>query len=145
MYALPQGEYWGLGIHLHELACLRSVGTLAFCYKQTKSINQNEGQPLKWLLCLCGHHWDTGMSVQRLRKMGWSSVVHDSKMNIYKQEPGGLGLRGNNWVEEEIGATISAQREMKKSLQSLWTPCTSVTSSLHLSRVWDMRALQLSF
>lgn len=74
----------GAGMYLHELAYLRSVGTLAFPYKQTKSINQNEDQPLKWLLCLSGHHSDTGMSVQNPHKIGWSSVVHNSKMNIYK-------------------------------------------------------------
>ena len=32
----------GAGIHLHELAFLRSVGTSAPRYQQTKSINQNE-------------------------------------------------------------------------------------------------------
>lgn len=33
----------GAGIHLHALACLKSTGTPASRYKQTKSINQDEG------------------------------------------------------------------------------------------------------
>lgn len=33
----------GACIHLHAFACVKSAGTLTVRYKQTKSINQNEG------------------------------------------------------------------------------------------------------
>lgn len=121
MYALPQGEY--RGSHTFPwISMFKECGDTGFSL-QTDKVDKSKWGPDTQVIVvpLWSKEWVCRSLAEHTAR---SSAVHNSKMNIYKWELGGLGLGGNNWANWRRLESHPCSEGGEEALQSLSLPST---------------------